>query len=368
VPSLFVASDRPRHTWSVRLSPDARRGYTAGAAGAALFGLSAPITLRLLAGSGTLLIAGLLYAGAAIALSVTRRLRGPSVAEAPIRRGDWPLLGAVTLFGGVVGPILLVVGLRRLTPDAASLLLNLEAPATMILGVWLFGEHLGRRGLTAASFIVAGAVVLTIGPARVHPDPFGALAIAGACLAWGLDNNLSQRLSARDPIRVAQLKALGACVPVLILALLIREPVGPLANLVAVLVVGAAGYGLSITLDLHALRLLGATHEAAVFATAPFVGAVFAIVVLGAPLTMSVVVAAVIMAAGLALLLTARHHHAHAHLPIRHEHRHIHDDGHHHHDHDPPVVGAHSHAHTHTPITHDHEHLPDAHHRHPHPH
>ena len=348
------------------LSPDARRGYTAGLAGAALFGMSAPITSRLLVGSGTLLIAGLLYAGAAIALSAVRGIQGPSAEEAPIRRGDWPLLGAVTVLGGVVGPILLIVGLRRLTPDAASLLLNLEAPATMLFGVWLFREHLGRRGLAAASLVVAGAVILTIAPASVHPDLFGALAIAGACLAWGLDNNLSQRLSARDPIRIAQLKALGACVPVLILALLLGEAVGPAANLAAVLVVGAAGYGLSITLDLHALRLLGAAHEAAVFATAPFVGAAFAIVALGAPLTVSIVAAAVVMAIGLALLLTAHHRHAHTHEPLHHEHRHTHDDGHHLHRHDPPVVGAHSHVHDHTPIAHAHEHLPDAHHRHLH--
>jgi len=348
------------------LSPEARRGYAAGLVGAALFGLSAPITSRLLIGSGTLLIAGLLYAGAAIALSATRQLRGPTPGEAPIRRGDWPLLGAVTLLGGVVGPVLLVVGLRRLTPDAASLMLNLEAPATMVFGVWLFREHLGRRGLAAAGLIVVGAVVLTVGPASARPDLLGALAIAGACVAWGLDNNLSQRLSARDPIRIAQLKALGACVPVLTLALLLGEPVGPTAKLAGLLVVGAAGYGLSITLDLHALRLLGATHEAAVFATAPFVGAAFAIVVLGAPLTGSVITAALVMGAGLTLLVTTHHRHVHTHRPLHHEHRHTHDDHHHEHAHEPPVVGAHSHPHDHAPVTHSHEHLPDAHHRHLH--
>ncbi len=350
----------------MQLTPAARRGYAAGLAGAALFGVSAPITSRLLTGSGTLLIAGLLYAGAAIALSATRLVRGPAIGEAPIRSSDLPLLAAVTLFGGVIGPVLLVVGLRRLTPDAASLLLNLEAPATMVFGVWLFREHLGRRGLLAAGLIVTGAAVVTVGPASMHTDPLGALAIAGACLAWGLDNNLSQRLSARDPVRVAQLKALGACVPVLLLAVLLGEPVGPLASLVAVVAVGALGYGLSITLDLHALRNLGAAHEAAVFATAPFVGAAFAVVVLGAPITASIVVAAVIMAAGLMLLLSAHHRHRHTHEPLRHEHRHTHDDGHHDHVHDPPVVGAHSHRHAHTSVTHSHAHLPDAHHRHPH--
>jgi drug/metabolite transporter (DMT)-like permease len=352
----------------MRLSREARRGYAAGLAGAALFGVSAPITSRLLSGSGTLLVAGLLYAGAAIALSITRLARGPAPGEAPIHRRDWPLLGAVTLFGGVVGPVLLVVGLRRLTPDAASLLLNLEAPATMALGVWLFGEHLGRRGLAAAALLIAGAVVVTAGPGGVRPDGLGALAIAGACLAWGLDNNLAQRLSARDPIRVAQLKALGACIPVLVLAVLLGEPVGPLGSLAGLVAVGAAGYGLSITLDLHALRRLGAAHEAAVFATAPFVGAAFAIVVLGAPLTVSILVAAVVMATGLALLLTADHSHAHTHQPLQHEHRHTHDDGHHLHTHQPPVVGAHSHPHLHEPISHTHGHLPDVHHRHPHPH
>ena len=224
-----VIRGRARHTGRMALSREARRGYAAGLAGAALFGLSAPVTSRLLTGSGTLLVAGLLYAGAAIALSITRQVRGPAAAEAPIHRRDWPLLGAVTFFGGVVGPVLLVVGLRRLTPDAASLLLNLEAPATMVLGVWLFREHLGRRGWprppdrrrSGRGDRRAGRGATR--PARRAGHRRGVPGV-GARQQPG-----ATALGPR-PVQVAQLKALGACIPVLVLALLLGEPVGPVGE------------------------------------------------------------------------------------------------------------------------------------------
>lgn len=336
----------------------------AGLLAAALFGLSAPLTSELIGDSGVLATAGLLYAGATIALTLVAIIRRTD--SPPFTRSDGLPLAGVILLGGVVGPVLLVTGLQRLDPEFSALLLNLEAPATIALGLLFFGDHLGRVGAVAAATTVVGAVVLTTGPSGPI-DPVGVIAIAGACLAWGLDNNFSQRLSLADPVRIAQVKAVGASVPVLLLALVIGESFPTPGATVALLGIGMAAYGLSIVLDLHALRRLGSAREAAVFATGPFLGAAFAVIVLGQPLTWTLLIAGGLMAIGVLTLALESHEHEHVHVEIEHDHVHRHDDGEHDHVHAEPVSGRHRHVHRHEARSHRHAHLPDAHHRHDHP-
>ena len=279
--------------------------------------------------------------------------------------------------GGMVGPLCLVQGLTLLSAGAASLLLNLEALFTMLIAVLIGREHLGRQGLVAAVLIVAGALLLSEG-SWTGATMRGAVLIAGACLAWSIDNNLSQRLSLRSPIDVSSLKALGASMPMLLLAFALGQPLPTWPVLVAVLAIGSVGYGVSIWLDLLALRDLGAAREAVVFATAPFVGVGFSVLVLGEALTTNLAIASVLMVGGVAVLLREDHGHWHRHEALLHAHRHRHDPGgddpHHCHDHaaddlpgsDPQGPFWHAHLHRHQPIEHAHPHVSDVHHRHRH--
>ena len=342
-----------------------RVGTTVGLLAAASFGLSAPFSQRLVAHCDPELLAGLLYTGAAVVFMFGRR--GRSRHEAPLRRADLPALTLIMLFGGVAGPVLLLVGLQRVTAVSGSLLLNLEAPFTVLLAVIVFREHLGRRGWFAGAAIVLGAAVLG-GNGSVGGDAWGVVLVAGACAAWAIDNNLTQRLTLRDPLAIVRFKALGAAAINLLIAVLVRRSDVPAPWVIlAALALGAVSYGVSILLDAYALRLVGAAREAALFATAPFAGAVVAIGVLGEPVTTAVVIAGALMIAGTVGFLTDRHAHEHSHEPMEHEHRHIHDE-HHRHDHPPgvPLDEPHSHPHRHEPLTHSHPHTSDAHHRHGH--
>ena len=254
--------------------------YLPGLLAALLFGCSAPLITLLAGQGGALAVAALLYLGASLALLMVRALAGGSGAETPIQwRVDLPALAGLTLLGGVLGPWLLVLGLERLPAAAGALMLNLEAVFTLLIAVLVGKEHLGRRGVLAASLTLAGAVVLSRGSLG-GASTSGALLIAAATLAWGIDNNLSQRLSLRDPLQLAGFKATCASLPMLLLAWGLGQPFPPWHVSLQLLLVGALGYGISIWLDFLALRRLGAAREAVVFSTAPFVGAIFAVVVL----------------------------------------------------------------------------------------
>jgi drug/metabolite transporter (DMT)-like permease len=346
------------------------KGAAMGLGAAALFGLSAPLSKLLLPASGPLVLASLLYLGGGLGLSLfsllarSRRGKQPG-REAPLRGRDVPLLLGVILCGGVLGPVLMLVGLGRLSGVAASLLLNLEGPFTILLAVLVFGEHLGRTAALAVGLVLSGAGVLGLEAGEVRGDVLGVLALAGACLAWAMDNNLTQRLSLKDPIAVVRVKGLGAGTCTLVLALATGQHFPAPPVLAAALLLGCASYGVSIVLDMYALRYLGAAREAAYFATAPFLGALAALPLLGERLRWEDALAGTLMVAGVVLMLRERHSHVHTHEPLEHEHRHVHD-AHHQHAHEGPVSEPHSHPHRHEPLAHEHPHVSDLHHRHGH--
>lgn len=345
-------------------------GIPLAIASAILFGASTPFAKLLLgAGASPWLLAGILYLGSGIGLGLvrlTRALLGVRTAEARLSRADLPWLALVVLSGGIVGPVLLMIGLSTTPASAASLLLNLEGLATMAIAWIVFHENVDRRLLLGAVAILLGGVLLswTGGAGAVG---LGALAIAGACLAWGIDNNLTRRLSASDPVQIAMIKGLFAGLTNLVLALFAGAHLPALAVVAGGAVLGFFGYGLSLVLFVLGLRYLGAARTGAYFSLAPFIGAALAIIVLGEAVTVRLLVAGVLMAFGLYLHLMESHIHEHVHDEHDHEHRHVHD-AHHQHAHGPddPPGEPHTHRHHHAPLSHKHPHYPDIHHRHGH--
>ncbi len=344
------------------------RGTLYALGSAILFGASPPLAKLLLPGAGPLAVATLLYLGAGTALCGAHLVPGlHRIEEAKLRVADLPLVGALILFGGILGPVLMLWGLSHISGVLGSLLLNLEAPFTAVLGVLFFGDHLGSRGWLATALVMAGAAVLGGVPSGLDTDALGMLAIVGACASWALDNNLTQRLSLRDPVGVARAKALGAGACMLGLLTVRGDPLPATSVVAQTLVLGFASYGLSLVLAVHAMRLLGAARQATFFASAPFVGALLSIPLLGERPGTQVVAAGALIVAGLFLLLSERHAHWHAHREIEHDHAHVHD-AHHIHAHDlrTPTIEPHSHAHRHPALSHAHPHVPDVHHRHSH--
>jgi drug/metabolite transporter (DMT)-like permease len=346
-------------------APALPRGVASGLGAAVLFGLSTPFAKLLLPSSSPFMLAGLLYLGAGIGLTVIGPFRRAD-GEAPLQRGDFPTLAAMVVAGGIAGPLLLLAGLARLPGGEASLLLNLEAPFTIGIAVLFFGESLGRRERIGAAAVVLGGVLLAAGPSEGGVHAIGALAVAGASLAWSIDNNLSQRLSLRDPVAVTRVKTLVAGGVNVAAAMAMGDRLPGAMPLAGSLVTGFLGYGLSIVLHLLALRHIGTSRQAAYLATAPFIGAVASVPILGERLGWKDMAAGLVMAAGVSVLVRARHGHRHLHEAAVHDHAHIHDEHHEHPHREGLPPWPHSHLHRHEPLAHDHPHHPDPHHRHRH--
>ncbi|MGZ5241185.1 MAG: DMT family transporter [Caldimonas sp.] len=331
---------------------------------ALLFGVSTPLVQRFGAGLGPFATAALLYAGAAAIGAVSRRR---VEREARIVRADAPRLLAMAGFGAVVGPVALAWGLQHTSATSASLMLTLEALFTALLAWRMYRETLGGRVWMAMALLLAGGVVLVLdqgqgGGARLA----GLLAVLLATAAWGVDNTLSRALADRDPGQVVLAKAVLGAAATAALAIVFGERLPAPGAALALLAIGATGYGLSLRFYLLAQRAFGAARAGSVFAFAPFIGAAFAIALGDRSADAMMGVGSLLMLAGVLLHLAESHGHEHEHEAMVHEHAHRHDDGHHGHAHETMPVGEHSHAHRHLPLRHVHPHVPDAHHAHRH--
>ena len=343
-------------------------GVVAALAAAALFGAGTPLAKSLLGTVDPWLLAGLLYLGSGAGLALWRLLRRAKGVKLP--QGQWPWLAGAVLSGGVVGPLLLMVGLAGMPASGASLLLNAEGVFTALMAWFIFKENVDRRIALGMVAIVAGALVLSWpGEARLG-TVWPALAVLGACAAWAVDNNLTRKVSLADASWIASVKGLAAGSVNLVLGLAAGAAWPPAPWVAGALLLGLAAYGVSLTLFVVALRHLGTARTGAYFSVAPFFGAMLAVALLGEPVTPALLAAGALMALGVWLHLTEHHEHPHTHEALEHEHEHEHD-AHHQHSHPQDHEGGtatvrHSHRHRHEALTHSHPHFPDAHHRHSH--
>lgn len=335
---------------------------------ALLFGASTPIAKQLLRGTSPVLLAGLLYLGSGIGLGLVRIVRDRGWHVPTMTRAEWSWYLLAIACGGVLGPLLLMLGLTRTSAASASLLLNLEAVLTALLAWIVFRENTDRRIVLGMALIVAGAVLL-VWPTQSGQTSvgWGAALIALACLCWALDNNFTRKVSASDALFIAGTKGIVAGIINTSIALLLGARLPAVSATAEAMTVGLFGYGISLVLFVLALRGLGSARTGAYFSTAPFLGAAIAIVAFGDHASLMFWLAAILMGAGVWLHLTERHEHVHTHEAITHTHPHVHDIHHQHvHDFDWDGSEPHTHAHTHEPLVHSHPHYPDTHHRHRH--
>ncbi|GMU52913.1 MAG: hypothetical protein AMXMBFR33_20590 [Candidatus Xenobia bacterium] len=341
----------------------ALNGIVAAILAALLFGASTPLAKLLLGQLPPQMLAGLLYLGSGLGLGLATLVRPP---KGSLHGREWLWLAAAILAGGVLGPVLLMHGLLSTPASTSSLLLNLEGVFTALLAWFVMRENFDRRIALGMVAIVSGGLLLSWeGSLKLAP---GALLVVAACFCWAVDNNLTQKVSGGDPLRIAALKggAAGACN--LAIAALLHQVRWPGALEVAGAgLVGFFGYGVSLVLFVLALRHLGSARTGAYFSLAPFAGAALSLVLFRDPIHWRFLVAAALMAVGVYLHLTEHHEHEHVHEDLEHTHEHVHDE-HHQHEHgsDTPSGEPHTHFHRHRRLVHSHPHYPDIHHRHSH--
>lgn len=341
------------------------QGVLAALLAAVLFGAGTPFAKVLLGQTSPWLLASLLYLGSGVGLLCLRIMRRSY--KVKLSKGEAGWLAGAIVFGGMIGPVLLMWGLSQVPASGASLLLNAEGVFTVLIAWFVFRENFDRRIALGMALIVFGVLVLAW-PGEIR---FGGvlpmLSILGACLAWAIDNNMTRQVSLADADFIAMMKGLVAGATNLVLALMVGAALPTITTSVLAGMIGFLSYGLSLTLFVIALRHLGTARTGAYFSIAPFIGAIVAIFLLEEAIGFQLIIAGVLMGLGVWLHASERHEHEHLHSPLDHEHMHTHDE-HHQHTHDMTVSPGtqHSHPHLHEAIRHTHHHFPDVHHRHDH--
>jgi drug/metabolite transporter (DMT)-like permease len=329
---------------------------------ALFFGASAPLSKLLLGDAPPVLLAAFLYLGSGTGISLvklTQRLTS-NQKEAGIRPPDIKWLAGAIISGGILAPIVLMVSLQNTPAATASLLLNFEGVGTTLIALFFFRESISRRALAAIFIITLASMFLSTNFEGRLGLSLGAVGVILACVLWGVDNNFTRNISAKDPLTIVAWKGLVAGTFSLVLGLSLGQQLPPWATLLGILLLGFISYGLSTMLFIYAMRGLGAARTSALYGTAPLAGVLLSFIIFREPITLLFIFAAALMAAGALLLANEEHAHFHIHMPVVHEHRHRHDEFH---QHDLADL-THAHEHEHPRTEHEHGHMPDIHHRH----
>ena len=248
---------------------------------AALYAVNSPFSKLLLDYMPSTLMAGFLYIGAGLGMGVValvRKLRRAPRREERLTKADLPYTVAMILLD-IAAPILLLLGLSHTTAANASLLNDFEIVATAIIALMVFGERISPRLWGGILFVTASCALLSIEDLSSLRFSFGSLFILLACVCWGIENNCTRKLSAKDPLEIVLLKGIFSGLGSVTIGLCIGERIGTLWSVLAVLAVGCVAYGLSIFFYVYAQRRLGAARTSAYYAIAPFIGALLSMIV-----------------------------------------------------------------------------------------
>ncbi len=292
-------------------------GYVSAIVSAMLFGVSSTLNKIALENVNPTVIAGLIYFVAGVLLFIihftpaSRKILsalGSDETEAKITSKDFRTLSFVILCGSILAPLLLLNGLSQTTAINSSLLLNAESLFTVAIAYAFLSERCTKKEYVGILLLLIGTIFVTTNGTfqklTLSENLYGNLLIVGACLFWGIDNNLSKFLSRkRDIIVVTGLKCfIGGSALLAVSSLLGFNFRVPLVSVPYILFVGAFSIAFSILFFLFGLRKIGSMRTSVIFSLSSLFGAVLAFAVLREVFSLIQLAAGLIMILGIYVL------------------------------------------------------------------
>ena len=282
------------------MKQEMRKGIMMAILAAVLYAVSSPFSKILLNEMPPTLMAGFLYLGAGVGMSliaVSRRVRQVENTEIHLSKAEMPYTVAMILLD-IAAPICMLIGLNATTAANASLLNNFEIVATALIALVVFRERISKRLWTGILFVTLSSVILSFEDVTSLEFSYGSLFVLLAAVFWGLENNCTRKLSSCDPLEIVLLKGIFSGTCSIVIGLVIGERLMNLWSVIAVMAVGIVSYGLSIYFYVHAQRLLGAARTSAYYAVSPFIAAFLSILIFGQIPEVTYFIALILMAVG----------------------------------------------------------------------
>ena len=282
------------------MKQEMRKGIMMAILAAVLYAVSSPFSKILLNEMPPTLMAGFLYLGAGVGMSliaVSRRVRQVENTEIHLSKAEMPYTVAMILLD-IAAPICMLIGLNATTAANASLLNNFEIVATALIALVVFRERISKRLWMGILFVTLSSVILSFEDVTSLEFSYGSLFVLLAAVFWGLENNCTRKLSSCDPLEIVLLKGIFSGTGSIVIGLVIGERLMNLWSVIAVMAVGIVSYGLSIYFYVHAQRLLGAARTSAYYAVSPFIAAFLSILIFGQMPEVTYFIALMLMAVG----------------------------------------------------------------------
>lgn len=275
---------------------------------AALYAVSIPLAKLFLADISPLMLSALLYLGSGVgmaAFGLFLKLCRKETDGEPVVKSDLPYIFGMILLN-TLALACLILGLTTSPASHVSLLNNLEIAATAMFAMLFFREKVSKRLWGAIGLVTFAGILLSIESGETFSFSTGSLLVILACVFWGLENNCTRVLSAKNPLNISVIKGVFAGVAGLILALGAGEWFPDVSVLPAVFLLGFIAYGLSIFFYIIAQRYLGAAKTSTYYAVSPFIASGLSLLIFREVPSLQFITALVIMGVGVYFASTQR--------------------------------------------------------------
>lgn len=265
---------------------------------AVFYALNVPCSKLLLDKITPTFMAALLYLGAGAGVGIMYLFHHKHEAQTErLEKKDMPYTVGMVLLD-IIAPILLMLGVKLGTSANASLLGNFEIVATTLIALFIFKEKVSRKLWAAIGLITLSSIILSFGGEDSFTFSVGSLLVLGATACWGLENNCTRSISDKSTYQIVTIKGFGSGTGSLIIAVILGEKLPELRYILPAVLLGFVAYGLSIFTYIRAQKTLGAAKTSAFYAIAPFIWAMLSFIFLRESLTITYMIAFVIMVLG----------------------------------------------------------------------
>ena len=248
------------------------QGFVFAIASAIFFSFNVPISKILLDFVSPYWLASLLYFGAGLGTLFYYQFTKKKTSTHGKVSNQTFWYGLMIILD-IFAPIFFLIGVKETNGSLVGLLSNAELIFTLMIALLFFREKLSRFSWIASILIVFGLIIANYQGMSIQFE-IGSLWIILGTLFWGLENNVSKKLSFGNPLFVVIFKGIGTGIGTLIIAFILNEVAPTFLYLMFSFVAGFLIYGLSLIFYVNAQRSQGAAKVQLIQSFAPILGGI----------------------------------------------------------------------------------------------
>lgn len=279
------------------LKKNERKGLLFAFLSSFLYDLNVPVSKYSLKTLSTNEILFLLYFGSAVGLVLLMLFNKKQKFSLKPQKGESIFIIGVIIFD-ILAALFIVESLKYIDASTVSLISILEISFTIVISHFIFKTQISKNLIIAVILVSIGGILLSFDSSTEFKLSIASMLTVFATACWGLENNLTAKVSDKNPLLLVFYKCFAVAIFNLLFILNINI-FELFINNWYLLVIGFFTYGISILYYVYAINYIGISKTSIVFSFSPVFGALISLILFKEKITIYFVISLILMLMGI---------------------------------------------------------------------